>query len=68
MDLVAIIDTLLDMGIEKNDIEFQGSSDDDDNAWEELVAEKIKEGWSNLSKDDNSIIPVERVMKKVNGE
>lgn len=55
-------------GIKKNDIEFQGSSDDDDNAWEELVAEKIKEGWSNLSKDNNSIISIKRVMKKVNGE
>lgn len=55
-------------GIKKNDIKFQGSSDYDDNAWEKLFAKSIKERWSNLSKDDNSIISVKRVMKKVNGE
>ena len=55
--------------IKKNDIEFQGNSndDDDDNVWKKLYAKIIKEGWSNLSKDDNSIISVKRVMKKVNG-
>ena len=55
-------------GVEENSITFQGSSDDDDNSWEELVARKIKEGWNKLSKDDNSIIDVERVMSKVNGK
>ena len=57
-------------GIKKNDIEFQGRSDydDDDNVLGKFFAKLIKEGWSNLSKDDNSIISVKRVMKKVNGE
>ena len=55
-------------GVEEDDITFQGSSDDDDNSWEELVAKSIKEGWNKLSKDDNSIIDVERVMSKVNGK
>lgn len=54
--------------VQEDKIAFQGSSDDNDNWLEELIAETIKDGWDELLKDDNSIISVERVMAKVNSE
>lgn len=54
--------------VEKDKISFLGSSDDDDNWMEELIAEAIKDGWNKSLKDENYTISVERVMAKVNSE
>ncbi len=55
-------------GVKGEEITYQGSSDDDDSSWEELIAEIIEEGWQELKENDNSIISVERVMKEVDNK
>ena len=55
-------------GIKGEEITYQGSSDDDDSSWEELIAENIEEGWQELQENDNSIISVERVMKEADNK
>lgn len=52
-------------GVKENDIEYQGSSDDDGNFWEEMIAEKIKETWKEIRDDSNLEISVERVTKNI---
>lgn len=53
-------------GIKDEEINFQGSDDDNDSSWEKLVAKKIRTGWEELNHDDTSVISTKRVMKKVN--
>ena len=55
-------------GIKGEEITYQGSSDDDDSSWEELIAENIEEGWQELQENDNSVISVERVMKEADNK